>query len=159
MSKANMVIEGFAAEPKARTSQSGKRMLDVSVAHTPRKFNKQSNQWEDVLDKDGQKVTTWARATFFDEKADAVHAAVAKGTLVRMEGEPRLSVYTNNSGQASASIDLQFADISVVVQKPRQDAQGGAGGGWPGNAGPSQGGSMNGAQNGFSDPGAYGGEF
>lgn len=132
MSKANFSIEGFAAEPKPRVSQSGKRMIDVSVAHSPRRFNKQSNQWEDVTDKDGQKITTWARATFFDEKADAVQTLVGKGTLVRLEGEPRLNVYTNNQGQAAASIDVQFADISLVVQAARQDApQGGFSGGSP----------------------------
>ena len=159
MSKASMVIEGFAAEPKARVSQSGARMLDVSVAHSPRRFNKQSQQWEPVRDKDGQEITTWARATFFDEKADAVHAAVQKGTLVRMEGEPRLSVYTNSQGQAQASIDLQFADISVVVQKPRSGAQQPQGGGWSGDAGQSSPQATNGAQGGFNDPGGFGAEF
>lgn len=132
MSKATMTIEGFAAEPKTRVSQSGKQMLDVAVAHTPRRFNKQTNQWEDVTDKDGQKVTTWARATFFEEKAAAVAAVVQKGTLVRLEGEPRLNTYTDGQGKAAASIDLQFADISLVVQAARQDApQGGFGGGTP----------------------------
>ncbi|KUF05680.1 single-stranded DNA-binding protein [Leucobacter sp. G161] len=135
MSKATLVIEGFAAEPTARTTQTGKRMLDVSVAHSPSRFNKQTNQWEDVLDKDGQKITTWARATFFDEKADAVQQLVSKGALVRLEGEPRLNVYMNNQGQAAASLDIQFAHISLVVQAARQGSaqqgQGGAGqSGW-----------------------------
>lgn len=156
MSKATMVIEGFAAEPKARTSQSGKRMLDVSVAHSPRRFNKQSNQWEDVTDQDGKPVTTWARATFFGEKADAVYAAVQKGALVRMEGEPRLNAYTNNQGQAAASLELQFADIAVVVQKPAQQAQGGFAGGSGQGQGEWVQPGANGAQNGAQ---GFGGGF
>lgn len=140
MSKATMTVEGFASEPKARVSQSGKQMLDVAVAHTPRRFNKQANQWEDVTDKDGQKVTTWARATFFDEKAAAVAAVVQRGTLVRLEGEPRLNPYTDGQGKAAASIDLQFADISLVVQAARQDApQPGFGSGTPAQAPTGQG--------------------
>lgn len=131
MSSATMTIDGMTAEPRSRVSQSGRRMTDLAVAHTPRRFNKQSQQYEDVLDQDGQKITTWARATFFDEMADVV-ANIGKGTLVTMTGEPRVNVYTNNQGQPAASLDLQFASVALVVQKPRQNApQGGFGGGSP----------------------------
>ena len=122
MSKASFVIEGFAAEPRERVSQSGKHMLDISVAHSPRRFNKQSQQWEDVTDKDGQKVTLWARATFFDDMADFLKSQVVKGTLVRLEGEPRLNVYEDNGGRPAANIEIQFASLAIVPLKPRQDA-------------------------------------
>lgn len=155
MSKANFWIEGFASEPKPRTAQNGRRMLDVSVAHTPRRFNKQSNQWEDVTDQGGEKITLWARATFFDEKADAVFAAVSKGTLVRMEGEPRLSV-REHEGKTYTNLELQFADIAVVVQKPAQSTQGGYGGGSGAGVGEWSQPPVNGAQNGAGDFGGGG---
>lgn len=132
MSKASFVIEGFAAEPKHRVSQSGKRMMDVSVAHTPRRKNKQTGEWENVTDQNGAEVTLWARATFFGDMADFLATQVRKGVLVRLEGEPRVNAYTDNGGQAKASIDIQFASLSIVPMKPRQDApQGGFGGGSP----------------------------
>lgn len=123
MSKANFSIEGFAAEPKQRVSQAGRTMLDISVAHSPRRFNKQSQQWEPVKDRDGNEVTVWARATFFDDMADFLHGQVTKGTLVRLEGEPRVNAYLDNGGQPRANIEIQFASLSIVPLKPRQDAQ------------------------------------
>lgn len=159
MSKANFSIEGFAAEPKQRVSKDGRQMLDVSVAHSPRRFNKQSQQWEPVKDRDGNDVTVWARATFFDDMAEFLQSQVMKGTLVRLEGEPRVNAYLDSGGQAQASIDIQFASLSIVPLKPRQDAQqqwsgvsSGAG------AGAWSSGGVNGAQNGAQDAGGFEGE-
>lgn len=156
MSKANFVIEGFAAEPKQRVSQSGKQMLDISVAHSPRKFNKQTNQWEDATDRDGNKVTLWARATFFDDMAAFLATQVTKGTLVRLEGEPRLNVYEDGGGRPAANIEIQFASLAVVPLKPRQDAghggfNAGSGAGMNGWAQPG----ANGTQNGFQDSSGF----
>ncbi|MEV8339232.1 single-stranded DNA-binding protein [Leucobacter sp. NPDC077196] len=152
MSKASFSIEGFAAEPKQRTSQNGKRMLDISVAHTERRKNKQSGEWENATDRDGNEITLWARATFFDEQADLLAQQVAKGTLVRIEGMPRLNAYVDNSGTAKASIDVQFASLSII---PRASSGGSGGGSWAPAPQQSQGG-FQGAQN---DPGASGGGF
>lgn len=149
MSKASFSIEGFAAEPKQRTSQNGKRMLDISVAHTERRKNKQSGEWENATDRDGNEITLWARATFFDEQADLLAQKVAKGTLVRIEGMPRLNAYVDNSGQARAGIDIQFASLSII---PRASGGGSGGGSWASAPQQSQGG-FQGAQ---SDPGAFG---
>ena len=121
MSKANFVIEGFAAEPRQRTSQQGKHMLDISVAHSPRRRNKQSGEWEDVTDQNGNKITIWGRATFFDDMAKYLATTISKGLFVRLEGEPRVNAYINNDGQAQASIDIQFASISVVPIPPKND--------------------------------------
>lgn len=152
MSKAVFSIEGFAAEPKPRTSQNGKRMLDISVAHTERRRNKQSGEWENVTDRDGNEVTLWARATFFDDQADLLAREVSKGTLVRIEGMPRLNVYTDNAGAAKASIDVQFATLSII---PR-GSQGGSGGGY--QAPPAQQ-SWGAPQNGAQEAGGFGDSF
>ena len=155
MSKALFSIEGFAAEPKPRTSQNGKRMLDISVAHTERRKNKQSGEWENVTDRDGNEITLWARATFFEDQADLLAATVSKGTLVRIEGMPRLNVYVDNAGVAKAGIDVQFASLSII---PRAASGGGNGGGsgGPGDqwAQPASNGSQGGAQS-FPDPGGF----
>lgn len=152
MSKANFSIEGFAAEPKQRISQNGRTMLDISVAHSPRRFNKQSQQWETVKDRDGNDVTVWARATFFDDMADFLHGQVAKGTLVRLEGEPRVNAYLDNGGRAQANIEIQFASLSIVPMKPRQDApQQWSGASSGAGTDPWSSGAENGPQNGFGD--------
>ncbi|QIK63813.1 single-stranded DNA-binding protein [Leucobacter viscericola] len=148
MSKATTVFEGFAAEPKTRVSQQGKRLLDISVAHTPRRFNKQTNEWEDELDRDGEKITTWAQATFFDEMATHLASVVSKGTEVRIEGEPRLSAYIDNSGKPRPSLELRFARLTLVPRPPRQDGPGTSSGAPEGQ---SAWGQPAGAQNSFDD--------
>ena len=124
MSKATLSIEGYVAEPKQRVSQNGKAMLDISVAHSPRRFNKQSNQWEDVTDQQGNKITLWIRATFFEDYAQLYAQHVTKGSYVRLEGEPRLNVYTDNGGNTNANIELQFAQLSIIPRRTAND-QGG----------------------------------
>ena len=155
MSKALFSIEGFAAEPKPRVAQNGKRMLDISVAHTERRKNKQSGEWENVTDRDGNEITLWARATFFEDQADLLAATVSKGTLVRIEGMPRLNVYVDNAGVAKAGIDVQFASLSII---PRAASGGGNGGGsgGPGDqwAQPASNGAQGGSQS-FPGPGGF----
>lgn len=124
MSEANFVIEGFAAEPKQRFSQAGKSMLDISVAHSPRRKNRDTGEWEDVVNRSGQKVTVWARATFFGDQADFLATQVQKGTYVRLEGEPRVNAYLAGNDPA-ANIEIQFAKLSIIPRQQR--AQGGSG--------------------------------
>lgn len=124
MSYAHTRIEGFAAEPKQRVSQNGKSMLDISVAHTPRRLNKQTNEWEDVTDRNGAKITVWARATFFDEEAHEFARLVGKGTLIEVEGEPRVSAYLDNGGQPQASIELHRPKLKIIPRAPRQGVPG-----------------------------------
>ena len=120
MSSARMTIEGFAADPRQRVTNDGTPILDVSVAHTPRRRNKASGEWEDVVDRDGNKITTWARGSFFGDHAMYLATVVSKGALVRLEGEPRLNVYTDGQGQAKAGIDLNFPSI-YLVPRPVQE--------------------------------------
>lgn len=124
MSEARMTITGYTTEPVQRISQSGKAMLDVSVAHTPRRKNRQTGEWEDVTDKDGQKLTLWARARFFEDEADHMARHLAKGMYVEIEGEPRLNAYVDNEGNPAASLELYRPVVKII---PRASRQGGAG--------------------------------
>ncbi len=145
MSKATAVFEGFISEPRSAVTKGGKPVLTVSVGHTPRK--KEGDQWVDAG------PTVWARASFFDEQADHLHGVLSKGDFVRVEGEPRLNVYTDRDGAAQASIDLWRPSLSIVPRAPRG---GGSGGGWAQGAGVGSSGAQNAPQGGFGDPGEFG---
>lgn len=41
------IVGNLTADPELRTTQSGKQVCNVTVASTPRVFDKQTNQWTD----------------------------------------------------------------------------------------------------------------
>lgn len=148
MSKATIQIEGFLAND-GRTGQTnnGDQYLNLSVAHTPRRKNRETGQWEDAGE------TLWVQFTLWREEAEAFAPHAVKGTLVRVEGEPTIRFYDKN-GQAAVNVDVKFARASVI---PRQQSQGRAGS--PGTASGGDGATApaGGAQNdAWSTPGSYG---
>lgn len=113
MSKFDIDIEAYVAnEPEIR--QAGNhRVVDLSLPHTPRKFDKQKNEWVDAGD------TVWAQATFWDEHADMVMQTVTKGTLVRVTGAAELEVYEKRDGTPGGKIRVAFPSLAVVVRRPK----------------------------------------
>lgn len=41
------IVGNLTADPELRTTQSGKQVCNVTIASTPRVFDKQTNQWTD----------------------------------------------------------------------------------------------------------------
>lgn len=115
MSKAFLSVEGFIAEPQSTVTQSGKPVLNISVAHQPRKFDKQANQWVDAGD------TLWVRAAFFGDEAEFLQTQLEKGSLVRLEGEPEMQSYTTQSGEQRTSLQIKFANVLIVPRKRRNE--------------------------------------
>lgn len=112
MSKATITIEGFVAKaPELRQAQ-GKAVTNVTVPHTPRKLNRQTNQWEDAG------PTLWVEASFWEGDAEAIAATVTKGTLVTITGQPELREYQKNDGTNGAALTLKFGTLGVI---PRSD--------------------------------------
>lgn len=148
MSKATIQVEGFLAND-GRTGQtnSGDQYLNLSVAHTPRRKNRDTGQWEDAGE------TLWVQFTLWRDEAEAFAPHAVKGTLVRVEGEPTIRFYDKN-GQTAANVDVKFARASVIPRQASQDRSGqptaASGDGWttaqPGGA----------QSDAWSTPGSYG---
>lgn len=131
MSELNVNVEGFiATEPSQGTTQAGKAYLSVSVAHNERRKNQQSGQWENAKDKDGNDIVSWIRATFWEEEAISLSNQLAKGTLITLRGNGRVTAYTDQSGVARGQLEVLWPKIAIVPRKQSQQAQqGGFGGG------------------------------
>ena len=112
MSKATLTVEGFVAKDPEVRYHEGKAVVNVSVPHTPRKLNKQSNQWEDAG------PTLWVQASFWERDAEAIAAVVRKGSLVTITGQPELNVYTKQDGGVDAQLRLKFGTLAVI---PREE--------------------------------------
>lgn len=113
MSKATMTVEGFLSkDAQIGRTQSGDAYLNLSVAHTPRRKNRETNEWEDAGD------TLWVGFTLWREEAEAFASYAEKGTFVRVEGEPFLRTWESN-GKSGTSLELKFARAAVVPRAPR----------------------------------------
>lgn len=109
-------IDGTAGrDAEIKYTQSGKPVASVSVAHTPRRLNEQTRQWEDAGD------TIWVRLTFWDKQAEAA-LHIKKGMRVIAEGTPRVSAYTGQGGEARASLDLRVNSWGITP-KPQNNQQ------------------------------------
>lgn len=109
-------IDGTAGrDAEIKYTQSGKPVASVSVAHTPRRLNEQTRQWEDAGD------TIWVRLTFWDKQAEAA-LHIKKGMRVIAEGTPRVSAYTGQGGEARATLDLRVNSWGITP-KPQNNQQ------------------------------------
>lgn len=112
MSKATMTVEGFlSADPEFREAN-GKQVANFSVAHTARRLNKQSNEWEDVGD------TLWVRVALWERDAELAEQHLRKGVLVRVEGEPVLKSWERD-GKTGTNLELKFASWSIIPRAER----------------------------------------
>lgn len=142
MSKATVTIEGYVSKDPETKDVAGHRVTEVTVPHTPRKFNKQTNQWEDAGD------TQWWVAEFWDADGDAIVASVSKSSLVTVTGQPSPRAYSKNDGTAAVALGLKFATLGVI---PRAASNSGGGDKWAQNQ-PTQ----TTTDDAWATPGAYG---
>lgn len=115
MSKASIAVEGFISnELEVKTTNSGKRVVTVTVPHTPQK--KDGDQWVDAG------PTTWFEASFWEDHVDAILGSVEKGTLVTLSGIPEVQAYVKRDGEPGAKITVQFPQLAKVVRRPPRSA-------------------------------------
>lgn len=126
MANITLRIDGTAGrDAEIKYTQSGKPVASVAVAHTPRRLNEQTQQWEDAGE------TTWVRLNFWDKQAEAA-LHIKKGMHIVAEGTPRVSAYTGKSGEARASLDLRVYSWGITPKaqnnqqapaRPQQEPQ------------------------------------
>lgn len=146
MSRATGIIEGFVAvDPRVNKTQSGLSVANVTVPHTPRKFDKQANEWVD------NGPTTWFVATVWNEAADLVAQTIQKGDVVRIVGDLVAEEYQRNDGSTGHKVTVRSASVALVEKGKSKGGQAGAGQAQNGSANPGQGGG------GWAAPGANNG--
>lgn len=108
--------------PDIRATQSGKPVASFSVAETKRKFNRDTNQWEDDF-------TIWHDVESW-QNTDAL-SALPKGELIVVVGEERDASYQHReTGKTVRKIVVRAQSIGVLVRDGRNTAQQATGGDW-----------------------------
>lgn len=95
----------------------GKAVANGRVADTPRRFNQQTNQYEDAGE------TLWLGFSIWDAKAEALVEAAHKGDLVTVVGELVARSWDAQDGTKRTVNEIKAREVAVVPRaqaKPRQ---------------------------------------
>lgn len=113
MSNHFTIVGNCGQDPELRFTQSGKAVVNISVGDTPRRFNRDTNAWEDAGD------TLWMRCELWGDDAEAVAQRITKGMKVRVTGRLSQRSYDAQDGTKRTVIELKADDISEVVRASR----------------------------------------
>lgn len=153
-------IGNIATDIELRFTPSGAAVANFRVANTPRKFNRDTNQWED-------QEATFLTANVWRDLANHVAETLTKGMRVIIVGDLVQRTYQTREGENRTAYEinvreigpsLQFATAQVHRVDRSAGGQGGQGGygGQQGQQQPQQGqGDYNAQQGGFGSQGGY----
>lgn len=88
-------------DPQLKFTNAGKAFVSVTVAVNEKRFNKQTNQYEDG--------DTWfARGTVWGEFAEHVAGSLHKGMRVIGHGKIKQRNYQTKEGEKRSSVEIDF---------------------------------------------------
>ena len=117
MSAQTTATGNIGQEPEIKYSQGGTAFLNLSIAVTPRRFNKQTSQWENKGD------DAWLRATFFNDQAEKLGEILHKGMQISVSGTLMRREWTSQDGRTGESWELDNARFLGIVPKPQNASQ------------------------------------
>lgn len=143
------IVGRLGADPEIRSTQSGKTVASFAVAETKRKFNRDTNQWEDDF-------TIWHDVESW-QNTDSL-GALSKGELVIVVGEERDASYQHReTGKTVRRIVVRAQSVGILVRDGRNGTSQATGGGYSASQTSSEPWSTPGASSAQAD--AWGGEF
>ena len=168
------IIGNLTADPELRFTPSGAAVANLTIASTPRTFDKNANEW-----KDGE--TLFMRCSVWREAAENVAESLQRGARVIVTGRlVSRSWEDKETGQKRSVMEMQVDEVgpslryaTAKVNKTQRGGgqgggfggpQGGGSGGFGGQQGGSQadpwatGGQPGGGSGGFGGQGAPGGQ-
>ena len=96
---------------------SGQAVLEMSVACTPRRKDKNTGEWQD----DGDPL--WVRIPVWGEEAERLVEHLRKGTRISCHGTLVRRVYTKRDGGQGESLELTgVRDLAIIPKADRSNA-------------------------------------
>ena len=148
-----ILVGNLGRDPEVRFSQSGQKIVNMSVAT--------SETWKDRQSGERKEKTEWHRVVVFDERlADVCEKYLKKGSKVYLEGTLQTRKWTGNDGVEKYTTEVVLPRFNGVMTMldGRGEGGGGGGGGYGGSEddgsswdSPSSGGSGGGGGGGRSD--------
>ncbi|MCB0919598.1 MAG: single-stranded DNA-binding protein [Actinobacteria bacterium] len=121
------IVGNLTRDPELRFTPSGAAVANFTVASTPRRFNKQSNEWED-----GE--TLFLNCSIWRQYAENVAESLQKGTRVIVTGRLKQRSYENQQGERRTVFEVEAEEVgaalrSMTAKFSRVERGGGFGGG------------------------------
>jgi len=151
------IVGNVVADPELRFTPSGAAVANFRVASTPRRFNSQTNQWED-----GEAL--FLTCNIWRQAAENVAESIQKGMRVVVTGRLRQRSYETREGEKRTVFEVEVDEVgpslkyatAKVTRTNRDGGQGSFGGGQQGGGG--YGGQQGGGGYGGGQQGGYGGQ-
>lgn len=152
------IVGNLVADPELRYTASSIAVANFRVASTPRRFNGQTNQWED-----GEAL--FLNCNVWRQAAENVKESLTKGMRVIVTGRLRQRSFETQAGEKRTVFEVEVDEVGPALRNAtanvqRNAPQGGGQGGGGFNAPPGapQGGFGGGAPQG-APQGGFGGGF
>ena len=127
------IIGNLTADPEVRATQNGGRVANVTIASTPRQYNRSSGQWEDG---DALFLRCSAWDTQHQPLASNMQASLSKGMRVIAQGRLVQRSYQDRDGNNRTVVELRLDEIgpaltrgTAQVTRNNSNVGGGQGGG------------------------------
>ena len=130
------IVGNITGEPELRFTPSGAAVVNFTVAENHRKFNKETNQWED-------NGASFYRCSLWRDAAENFAESGKRGDRVIVRGRVTAESYTPNEGPARVSLNLdvdevglssKFATVKATKAERGNNNAGNNGNGFAGNA-------------------------
>jgi single-strand DNA-binding protein len=103
------VIGNLTADPELRYTQNGLAVANMTIASTPRTFDRASNDW-----KDGEPL--FLRCSAWRELAEHAAASLTKGARVIAVGTLKQTSYETKEGEKRTSLELTLDEIAPSLR-------------------------------------------
>ena len=123
-----ILVGNLGRDPEVRFSQSGQKIVNMSVAT--------SETWKDRQSGERKEKTEWHRVVVFDERlADVCEKYLKKGSMVYLEGQLQTRKWTGNDGVEKYTTEVVLPRFNGVLTMLGGRGEGGGGGGYGGGSG------------------------
>ena len=110
-------ITGRIAEPKLVYTASGRPVLDLSVAATPRKKDRNTDEWSD----DG--APFWVSVPVWGDEAERLNEVLRKGDQVSFAATLALEAFQKRDGSDGQKVVARFPKFLGVVPRTPHASQ------------------------------------
>lgn len=111
MALPTIIIEGatIVADPELRFTPNGKPVVNFRVASNSRRFNRETNEWEDG-------DATFLTCNLWGDAAQNVADSVHKGTRVNVTGRLKQRQYQTKDGQDRTVFEVEVQEVGPSLK-------------------------------------------
>lgn len=110
------IVGNLTADPELRYTQSSTAVTNVTIAATPRTFDRQANEWQD-----GE--TIFMRGSLWKDMAENACATLRKGMRVIAQGRLEARSFTDKEGNDRTNWELQIDEIGPSLRYATANVQ------------------------------------